>query len=142
MIAAIVVAGCLLAVSVFLGSRLNEETRESSELRTALAAQLAVQEGTAMRLGGSAGGVGSIVPSGDGSLFIAVGLDDAPPQRTYQLWLLDRDQLIANPVFEMDDGVALVRLDDPVPSFDKARVTVETAGGADQPSGALVLDSS
>jgi anti-sigma-K factor RskA len=79
--------------------------------------------------------VGAIVVMGE-------SLDSLPADRTLQLWLVDDDGATPVGVFRPDDdGSVRVRFDDIDPTGFVLGVTVEPAGGSDQPTLPIVLSA-
>ena len=79
-------------------------------------------------------GVAVMVPTRDGSVFVAEGLADPPDGHTYQLWLLEGDEPVSAGTFDVDDGRVVIELDRSVEGFDGAAVTVEPDGGSPEPT--------
>lgn len=71
-------------------------------------------------------------------------LPPLPPDQTYQLWLINRNQRLPSSVFNTDaSGVSrlIVRSKEPFSTFQNIGVTVEPAGGSQtpNPAGPIVL---
>ena len=92
------------------------------------------------RLESSTGAVGRMVPSSDGATFAVAGLPEPPEGHTYQLWLLRGgcgDQPCAPTsagVFDVDSALVVVDVDRSIRNFAGAAVTLEPAGGSEQPT--------
>jgi len=82
-----------------------------------------------------------MVPTENGALFAAVGLPEPPAGRTYQLWALQNERPLSLGTFGVEDGEAVVRIEDPVEGVDGMAVTVEPEGGSEQPSTDPVMRS-
>ena len=82
-----------------------------------------------------------VVPNGIASQFAVMGLPEAPEGRTYQLWLMDNGSPVSAGVFEVEDGVALIDVAQPVEDYQGAAVTIERAGGVDAPTTEPILSS-
>lgn len=99
------------------------------------------------RLEGSSGAVGRMVPDADGATFAVAGLPRAPEGHVYQLWLVRGacgDQPCAPTsagVFDVDGRLALVDVDRSIRNFAGAAVTLEPAGGSEQPTTKPLLAS-
>ncbi len=99
-----------------------------------------VRQEDAWRLEGSTGAVGRMVPTSDGATFAVAGLPAPPEGHVYQLWLLRGgcgDQPCAPTsagLFDVDAGVVLVEVDRSIRNFAGAAVTLEPAGGSEQPT--------
>lgn len=92
------------------------------------------------RLEGTTGAVGRMVPTRDGATFAVAGLPAPPQGHVYQLWLL-RGACGEQPcaptsagVFDVDDGLVVVPVDRSIRNFAGAAVTLEPAGGSEQPT--------
>ena len=96
-------------------------------------------EGMEMR--GETGVEAKVVPGQDGAVFVATGLDDLPDDRTYQLWFLRDGSMVSAGVFDVSDGVAVLRTPRSPDGFEAAAVTVEPSGGSRQPTTDPVIDS-
>lgn len=92
-------------------------------------------------LEGSGGSKGHMVPTESGALFVAAGLPEPPDGRTYQLWAIRNDRFLSLGTFGVEEGQAVVRIEDPVEGVDAMAVTVEPEGGSDQPSSDPVMRS-
>lgn len=88
------------------------------------------------------GAVAKMVPTQEGVMFVASGLQEAPNNFTYQLWLLDDGKPESVDVFDVEDGVALVEAGIDLDAYDSAAVTLEPAGGSATPSDTVVLSAS
>lgn len=133
------VAGGALGVALMNGP-LGDARRVADARRDALQAVLANSE-TALELRGTDGEAAAIVASGSGTLFVAEALPPAPSERVYQLWLLQDGEIVARPIFETDQGLAVVHISQAPGSFDQVMVTLEPAGGSDEPTTDPVLAS-
>lgn len=92
------------------------------------------------RLEGATGAVGRMVPTQGGATFAAAGLPVPPEGHVYQLWLL-RGACGETPcaptsagLFDVDSGLVVVDVDVSVRNFAGAAVTLEPAGGSEQPT--------
>jgi len=83
--------------------------------------------------------------SGD-AVLRASGLTPAPQGKTYQLWWITKPKgVVAAGTFTAESGKDVIAKVDPPPPGDRviaAAVTLEPAGGARQPTGALYLKGS
>lgn len=128
---AVVVA--LVALSALVATRADLDRKER--------VLAAVLHGEGLDLRGPSGAVGKVTGSTDGSLFAATGLQPAPEDHDYQLWLIVDGQPKSAGTFEIEDGVAIVETELSLGDFDDAAVTIERDGGAEQPTGDPVLAS-
>jgi anti-sigma-K factor RskA len=71
--------------------------------------------------------------SGEGKLVIS-GLESAPAEKTYEAWVIEGDTATAAGLFGGGDDQTVVPLNVPVPEGAIVAVTVEQAGGVDQPT--------
>lgn len=92
-------------------------------------------------LSGTRGAKGQMVPTRNGALFVAARLPEPPDGRTYQLWALRNDKPLSLGTFDVEEGEAVVRIENPVEGFDAMAVTVEPAGGSEKPSTDPVMRS-
>lgn len=121
-----------MAVVAFLGFQVYQTQNELDREHQVLSALLH-QSGVEMR--GTSGAVARVVPSSDGSLFAAAGLQEAPQGHTYQLWLLkDGADPVSAGVFDVADGLAVVQTERSIEEYDGAAVTIEQAGGSSAPT--------
>lgn len=92
------------------------------------------------RLEGSTGAVGRMVPTPQGATFAVAGLPTPPDGHTYQLWLLrgacgdDPCAPTSAGTFDVDSGLVVVEVERSVRNFAGAAVTLEPAGGSEQPT--------
>lgn len=132
-------AAGLAVLAVVLGA-ITLDARGDAEANQRIAtALLEGSEGMEMR--GEAGVEAKVVPGQDGAVFVATGLDDLPDDRTYQLWFLKDGTMVSAGVFDVSDGVAVLRTPRSPDGFDAAAVTVEPSGGSRQPTTDPVIDS-
>lgn len=102
-------------------------------------AELATEQG-GMRLAGR--GEAVMVPTAQGGIFLASGLEAVPEDRTYQVWLLREGEDPASAgTFEVADGVGTLATDLSLEGVEGVAVTVERAGGAPAPTGDPVLST-
>jgi anti-sigma-K factor RskA len=132
----LIAAAALLVVTVVLAVGLVNVRGDLEAERDVIAALLDADEG--FRLEGE-GAVAAFVPAGDESVFVARGLDEAPEERYYQLWLLGEDRPVSAAVFEAGDALTLLRTDSSLEGFSGAAVTIEPEGGSEQPTSDPIL---
>ncbi|MGH2701239.1 MAG: anti-sigma factor [Actinomycetota bacterium] len=139
-------AAAVLLVAVLAGSlivTMNELSDTRSDLdqeRDRLAAFVDVQGG--MHLGDPSGRtVGAMLPTDDGGIFLVHGLEDAPDDHTYQVWLIEDNQPISAGTFDPSEGVGTLVTDEPLEGVESVAVTVEPDGGSSSPTGVPVLES-
>jgi hypothetical protein len=127
--AALVVAVVVLAVS------LMNARSELSDERAAIAALVQSDEG--MQLDGD--GTARMIPTDGGGVFAAAGLDEAPEDHVYQVWLMDeacaQGQPQCEPIsagtFEVEDGVGLLEVERSLEGFAGVAVTIERGDGSE-----------
>ena len=83
-------------------------------------------------------------------MFVAEGLDAAPEDHTYQLWLMEGScadpaapecEIHSAGTFEPESGIALLRTSRPLKGRVRAAVTVEPDGGSEAPTSTPVIIS-
>lgn len=118
------------------------QTRNDAERKEqALTALLHSSNGLALE--GSGGAVGRLVPSAGESYLVLTGLEEAPKNHVYQLWLLQGDDApVSARIFDVSEGVAIVRMSARIEGFEGAAITVEPAGGSVQPTSDPIMISS
>ena len=94
-----------------------------------------------MWLRGKDDAAGRMVATKDGGLFVASGLPEAPPGRTYQLWLIDASGPESGGTFEPSDGVAVVTTEKSLEHVQVVAVTLEHAGGSAKPTTNPIIKS-
>ncbi len=94
-----------------------------------------------LALTGEEGSEGHMVRTEDGALFAAVGLPEPPAGRTYQLWAFQDETPTSLATFGVEEGEAVVRIEDPAEGVDALAVTVEPEGGSERPSTDPVMRS-
>ena len=87
------------------------------------------------------GAVAKMVPAGDGGLFVAAGLAEAPQEHTYQLWLVKDGVATSAGTFEVEDGEAILETDTSFEGFGAVAVTVEPDGGSSTPTSKPIMTS-
>ena len=130
----------LVAVIAVLSFALVDARSELTDNRRIVSA-LVRGEGVVDLEGG--GAAATVLPTDDGSLFVAAGLERAPEGKTYQLWFMDDGVPTSAGVFDPDDeGIAIFRSPLGYTGFNAAAVTIEIAGGVDQPTSDPIMAGS
>jgi len=135
--AAVLAAAAMLLIVSVLSMTLLDARRELGRTETAVAA-LASNKGMALE---GSGAQGRIVPGGDGSLMVIAGLDAAPSERDYQLWLMRDGEPVSAGVFDVSEGVVTLSTELELDGYDGAAITVEPQGGSDQPTTEPIVTS-
>ncbi len=139
------VAALLALTAVFGGAWLDarNDLRERDEVVQALLAR------DGMELGGS-GATGKMVPTDDGAIFAATGLEAPAEGETYQLWVMKGAcgedetglcEIESVGTFDASGGPVVVETSKSIEGFEHAAVTVEPDGGSDQPTTEPVITS-
>jgi hypothetical protein len=126
----------LAAVGALLGIGLVDARRDADRERALLRAAL---ERSAMAMAGEGGAVGRMVPTSEGAVLVAAGLEPAPEGRDYQLWLLrDCGETTCPPTsagtFDGARGLVVYETDRSLDEVVGVAVTLERDGGADAPT--------
>ena len=127
--------------ALILGGFLIKQHTDLQQRQKVVAALLR-HEGDGMDLQGPSGTVAKVIPTTNGSLFVASGLHDPPANHTYQLWLLRNGTPVSAGTFTMKGGLAVLESDLTLEGYDHAAVTVEPAGGSSHPTTQPVITSS
>lgn len=88
-----------------------------------------------------AGAVARVLPTGQGSLFVAAGMQEAPENHTYQLWLIEDGEPTSIGTFSGVGGIAMLESDHDLDGADAMAVTVEPSGGSRTPTTDPVMSS-
>jgi anti-sigma-K factor RskA len=122
--AARIAAGAALAAAFALGVGVWSTTRSSSD---PLASVLAKPGAKLVSM--QSHGVVAVAP--DGSAAVALTLPDAPAGKTYEAWVIRKGAARPAGIFS---GSAVFKLQRSVPRGSVVAVTLEPAGGVDQPT--------
>ena len=133
-------AALALGLSVLVLGFLYVDARsELSESREIIEA-LGTDEGLLLK--GDTDALAKMVPQDGGGLFVVAGLEPAPSQRDYQLWLMkgectvpadDACTIESAGTFEIEEGVASLEVDS-LRGVDRVAVSVEKEGGSEKPT--------
>jgi len=139
-IAAVVVAGLLLAWNVVLQSEVSSARQRAALLRDAIVAStrpgaiVARLEGTEAAPGTSGFAVLADSATEEGYL-VMQGMTPAPQGKTYQAWFVTGDQPRSAGLLDVgSDGLAVLKGLRPGGPADAVAVTLEPAGGSDGPT--------
>ena len=91
----------------------------------------ALRDGSSQRVVAVQGAPGNLIVSGDRATLV-VCLDEAAPTKTYEAWVIEAQR--PRPAGLFPGGCSSVPLDEPVEPGDVVAVTLEPAGGSDQPT--------
>jgi anti-sigma-K factor RskA len=80
------------------------------------------------------GATGSVVVSGNKAALVLSNLAAAPPGKTYEAWVIKGKSVSPAGVFPGGSPTIVLRLSHAVPAGAVIAVTVERAGGVDQPT--------
>ena len=121
----------------------RSDLRERDEIVRGLLA------GEGMELEGN-GAAGKMVPTDDGAIFVATGLDAPAEDHTYQLWVMKgacgeneagQCEIESVDTFDVSGGPVVVETSKSIEGFDRAAVTVEPDGGSPEPTTVPVIIS-
>jgi anti-sigma-K factor RskA len=127
----------LLVVIGFLAFTTIQALNQRSAFKQVVEGVMRTNAGFALQ--SHAEGRARVVPTPNGALFVAEDLPALPDAKTYQLWLLKsctgaKCAPVSAGTFTARDGVALLRVPRSLTGFSGAAVTVEPAGGSEQPT--------
>ena len=94
-----------------------------------------------MKLTGGGDAVARMIPTSDGGLFAATGLEEAPEGRTYQLWVIRDGAPEDAGTFEVADGTVVLEVENSLEDAEGVAVTIEQDGGAAQPTTDPIISS-
>ncbi len=121
-------AAAAIAASVAIGLGVWTATRPNGN--DALATVLAQPGAKLLPIGGR--GAVAVAPNGDAAL--ALGVPPAPAGKTYEAWVIRGGKATRAGIFRGGDGTTVVAIDRRVPSGSVIAVTLERAGGVDEPT--------
>ena len=83
----------------------------------------------------------TVSPEGGRATFVAANLLPLSAEQVYQLWIIRGDQPMSAGIFEVDEnGQATLQVDWALASvFDAVGVSIEPAGGSEQPTNVILL---
>jgi hypothetical protein len=127
-------AAALIVALAVLGLSLIDARNDLSRERDVIATLLQSNEGIELEGEGTA----RMVPTDGGGVFAAAGLEEAPDDHIYQVWLMDdacvEGQPDCTPVsagtFDVEDGVGLLEVDRSLEGFTASAVTLEEGAGS------------
>lgn len=130
-VAAAVVIGA--AVPTTLAVQQAQRANQLEQQQQALADLLTDPSAVVVHGDMTGGGVATAILTDDAALFSAAGLPDPGDDHVYQLWVVSGDEAASAGVLADSSGSARQLADD-FSSGDALAVTVEPAGGSDQPT--------
>lgn len=136
-IAATVVAAAVTTFSVYSMISSNTALDRTQQALTALLHS----EGESFELQGPSEAVARVVPTSDGAYLVAAGLQEAPANHVYQLWLMDDGTPVSAGLFDGSDDISIVGTAGNLADFDGAAITIEPRGGSVQPTSEPILTS-
>jgi anti-sigma-K factor RskA len=131
-VAVIAVLG-LAALAAGLNARLGEAETHASQLSEVLAAP----DAQLVRTEGPAGSHAQVVVSASRgeAVFVVAGMDPAPHEHTYELWLIDADGARPAGLFDVDErGRATRMMTGDLDRTLAIGVTIEPVGGSPRPT--------
>jgi hypothetical protein len=134
-----VLAGAAVMLIAVVAVSTVVTTRSERDRAEQILAAVLHDEGLDLR--GPSGAVGKVTSSGSSTLFAATGMQAAPADHDYQLWLLRDGDPVSAGTFDIEGGIGIVETNLSLDEFDDAAVTIERDGGVDQPTGDAVLTS-
>lgn len=139
--AAAAAAVVAVATGIWAGGLSNDldSTREALERERQAAAVLADPSARTVAVNGAQG---RLVVAEDGrAVLVLDGLDDAPPGKTYEVWVIEGDTPSPAGLFPGAETPTTVPVEADVPAGSVVAVTVEVAGGVETPTSAPVVAS-
>jgi anti-sigma-K factor RskA len=133
------VAAGAAVIAIVVLTALVVDLRSDLNLQREVAQGLLSDEARTMS---GAGAEAAVVPTDDGSVFVARGLEAAPEGRTYQLWFIDEGGPESGGTFEVEDGFATLASDRSLEGVVAVAVTLEPAGGSRRPTTTPLMSSS
>jgi anti-sigma-K factor RskA len=130
--------GLALVVAILMTAITFETRRDLERTEDVLAALL---QSDGMRMEGEGDAVAQFVPVEGGAALIVAGLPATALDETYQLWYLGGDAPVSAGTFDAGDDLSVVDVNADFEGFEGAAVTIEPAGGSDQPTTDPVLAS-
>jgi anti-sigma-K factor RskA len=120
-------AAAALAASVAVGVGVWAATRPSGDPFTSVLSR----PGAKLVPLGERGAV-AVAPDGDAAL--ALGVSPAPAGKTYEAWVIERGRARRAGIFGGKEGTTVIRIQRPVGRGAVVAVTLERAGGVEQPT--------
>lgn len=123
----------------------NELLRSNLEQYNQLIAHLGGSTATLMQVVGTEAQPSAqawlITPdNGDAAALMITYLPPLPEDQVYQFWLIEGDMPVAAGLFEVNRaGEGWLNIEQPVTGFDAVGVSIEPAGGSEEPTGDIVL---
>lgn len=130
--AALVVAFAVLTTS-FIQTR-NDLHRQEMAVSALLRAG-----DESMGLQGGSGAVAKMVAANGHSSLVVAGLDPAPGNHVYQLWIQRDGAMESGGTFDVKEGVAVVNTEWDLDQYEGAAITIEPSGGSPQPTSQPIL---
>ena len=128
-----VATAALLVVALFAGAIAINERSDLEQKQKVLSALLHHdKEGILLKGPGPA--VGKVVPTSQGSIFVAAGMHKPPQEHTYQLWLIKDGTTISAGTFSAKDDLVVLETKASLSGVESAAITIEPAGGSERPT--------
>jgi anti-sigma-K factor RskA len=140
-VAAFSVAAVVVLAAAFLAAR--------GQVRDYEAALPELVRGAGMTMEGAGGSSARIVGLPGGATLFTAGLDEAPGDRTYQLWLMEcadpadmgTCDISSAGTFDVSGGFGVLETRADLGDYNRAAITVEPDGGSEGPTTDPVVDS-
>jgi anti-sigma-K factor RskA len=128
-----VAAAGLLVLAVLGGAILVRQHNDLEQKQRVLAILLHHQN-DGIDLRGPADAVGKVVPTSNGSIFVASGMRKPPSAHTYQLWLIKNGTPVSAGTFSVKGDLVVFETGRSLAGVDSAAITIEPAGGSQHPT--------
>jgi anti-sigma-K factor RskA len=133
--AAAVAAGIAAVGLAFWAADLSQQLDdERAESETSAAALTALSQADDLIALEGANGVLAVDNDSGKAWLVLQGLDEAPAEKTYEAWVIEGETPVAAGLFSGGGDSTVVELTAPVSEGAIVAVTVEAAGGVDQPT--------
>jgi anti-sigma-K factor RskA len=142
---ALVALVALLIWNISLQSQLNTQTAQLTTSRASWQTMIVLLNDSAVRWyavsGGGTTGHFWAAPQGQVGCLVVQGLPVVKDDQVYQVWLMHDGERASGGVFEAREGNGwvLIRLNEPVSSYQFVGVTIEPRGGSAAPTGTPIL---
>ena len=132
-----VAAAVLVAVWATSLSRSLDQERSANRRNAQILSILSDKDARRIPISGASGTL--VVSPARTAVLVVDGLGPAPPDSTYEAWVVTAKGAEPAGLFRGGTGRRFARLTRPVPENATFGVTLERAGGVDMPTGAMVI---